>query len=520
MRLHQNRIPKKLLLLMANKMQAARQQRLGINRNSPFGRFWRWWSAELTAMVPQWLRQSASGTANALLIEFEQDNIVLRRWVQDKLLEQSRVALQSADRSSNGIAFQAQISKQRRRGDRIVLLMPAAQCLVKQIELPAAAAENLRQVIGFEMDRHTPFKADQVYFDFRILRHDAQSGRLIVKLAVAPRAVVNTALESLARWGVPAQAVHVASALSPDGDSIDLMPMERRITKSSRLFFVNVALAGVAFLLLVAAIAVPIWQKRSALISLLPMVEQAKQQATATDGVRRELEKRTSEYNFVLEKKQAIPPLIVQLDELSRLLPDDTWVQQFDLKGKELQLQGETASSSKLIALMETSKVLREANFKSPLTRGSSPAVERFHLSAEVKPVSLAALIATPTPSQMPVAPIVPAAVPAPAGTATPAAPAASAAPANAPPVNEPKGVPKRLSPAEVAKANQVSGVINRRSTQAQAAAPQIAVNPAAAAPAAAAAQPIPALQAPNPAPAPSTTAPVRPARAVSEVKP
>lgn len=511
---------------MANKMQAARQQRLGINRNSPFGRFWRWWSAELTAMVPQWLRQSASGTANALLIEFEQDNIVLRRWVQDKLVEQGRVTTQSADRNSNGIAFQAQISKQRRRGDQIVLLVPAAQCLIKQIELPAAAAENLRQVIGFEMDRHTPFKADQVYFDFRILRHDAQSGRLIVKLAVAPRIAVNAALDALARWGVPAQAVHVGSALSPSGDSIDLMPLERRVTKSSRLFFVNIALAGLALLLLVAAIAVPIWQKRSALISLLPLVEQAKQQATATDGVRRELEKRTAEYNFVLEKKQAIPPLIVQLDELSRLLPDDTWVQQFDLKGKELQLQGETASSSKLIALMETSKVLREANFKSPLTRGSSPAVERFHLAAEVKPVSLAALIATPTPSQMPVNPPAPAA-PSTATAAPAAAPSiASVVPAGATPVNTPKNAPRRMSPAEVAKANQASVVNNRRSTQPQAAVSPNAANPAAGAPttnssasAVAARQPVPALQTPNPVPA-TSTAPVRPARAGTEVKP
>ena len=46
----------------------------------------------------------------------------------------------------------------------IVLKLENHQGLRKQIKLPMAAAENLQQVIAFEMDRMTPFKSDQVYF--------------------------------------------------------------------------------------------------------------------------------------------------------------------------------------------------------------------------------------------------------------------------------------------------------------------------------------------------------------------
>lgn len=117
---------------------------------------------------------------------------------------------------------------------------------------------------------------------------------------------------------------------------------------------------------------------------MLPVVDRAKQRAMEIDALRREQEKLAAEYNFMLLKKQFAPPLVVLLNELSRLLPDDTWVQQFSLKGSELQIQGETGSSSRLIALFENSRLLRDANFRSPLTKGDLPGSERYHLTAQI----------------------------------------------------------------------------------------------------------------------------------------
>ncbi len=397
---------------MANKTQTARQARFGFDRNSSLGRFWRWWTSELLALTPQWLRESANSTGNALLIEIGSQSIVVWRWLQGSLVEQGRLDMQSADRASQSIAFQALIGKLRKRDDRIALWLSEGQSLVKQVDLPSAAAENLRQVLGFEMDRHTPFKADQVYFDFRVLRRDAQNNRLVVKLAAAPRAAIDGALDLLARWGVPAQAIYANGACASADDLIDLMPVERRVAKSTVLHLINLGLLLLAATLALAAIGLPIFQKRQAVIALMPVVEHAKQQAAAADALRREWEKLSGEYNFVLEKKQSTPPIVLQLDELSRLLPDDTWVQQFDLKGKEVQVQGETASSSKLIPLFESAKTLRDASFRSPVTKGSLPSSERFHLAAEVKPLPAGTLTAATAPPSAPTVIVAPAAVP------------------------------------------------------------------------------------------------------------
>ncbi len=379
---------------MTNKIQAARQPRFTFDKNSPLGRFGRWWSGELIALVPQWLRQFSTNAANGLLIEVTPQAVVLQRWVQGSLTEQGRIDRQSGDRDSQGITFQALFSKLHEHDEQVALWLTDTQCLVKQIELPLAAAKNLRQVLGFEMDRHTPFKAEQVYFDFRVLRVDNQKNRLAVKLVVVPRSEMDGSLNLLERWGASVNAAYVAFAV-PNGDAINLMPSERNSTQPSKLRGINPGLLLLTLILAMAAISIPIWQKRQAVTALLPIVDSAKQQAKDTDVLRREQERLAAEYNFMLEKKQAVPPLVILLDELSRLLPDDTWVQQFNLKGKELQIQGETGSSSKLIALIESTRILHDANFRSPLTKGNMPNSERYHLVAEIKTVPTAGIVAS-----------------------------------------------------------------------------------------------------------------------------
>ena len=395
---------------MTNKIQAARQPRFTFDRNSSLGYFWRWWSGELIALVPQWLRQSSANAANGLLIEVTPQVVILHRWLQGNLIEQGRIDRQSGDCDTQGIAFQALFSKLHKRDEQVALWLTDTQCLVKQIELPLAAAKNLRQVLSFEMDRHTPFKAEQVYFDFRVLRVDNQKNRLAVKLVVAPRLEMDGSLDLLERWGTLANAAYVAIA-EPNGDAINLMPSERKTTQLSKLRRINPGLLLLTLILAMAAITIPIWQKRQAVIALLPIVDRAKQQARETDVLRRDQERLAAEYNFMLDKKQAAPPLVILLEELSHLLPDDTWVQQFNLKGKELQIQGETGSSSKLIALIESTRILHDANFRSPLTKGNMPNSERYHLMAAIKTVPAAGIVA-PAPGQSALQPLPPAGKP------------------------------------------------------------------------------------------------------------
>jgi general secretion pathway protein L len=239
---------------------------------------------------------------------------------------------------------------------------------------------------------------------------------------------------------------------------LDLLPSEQRGERESstqRLAQRGLALA--VLLLLAGALLLPIVQKRQTVIALNPLLNKARQEAQATDSIARELEKQVADYNFLLARKHGTYPVLAFIEEITRLMPDNTWVQQLDVKtaGKvrEVQVTGETSSSSKLIEILEGSTLLQNAAPRGTVTRGSQAGTERFMIAAETRaraqpearPVlETLTIVPAPVPPARPPAPAAPAAtavvtpVPAAAAPDAKATPDAKAAAAKQPPAKAP----------------------------------------------------------------------------------
>jgi general secretion pathway protein L len=227
-----------------------------------------------------------------------------------------------------------------------------------------------------------------------------------------------------------------------------LAPERRDRPATSRAVVVARLLALLAGALAVAALLYPLWQKREAVIELQPRLEVAKAGADVADRLTREIEKLAGEHNFLVSRKQGQYPAVVLLEDLSRLLPDATWVQQLDIKSgpkiRELQISGESGSSSQLVEILEKSGSLANANFKSPLTKGVTPGTERFLLAAEVKPRAL--------PEPLPDSALAPAADPGrPGSLLTDPAPSASSTAVSVPQASPSSTPPQSSSPAPAA---------------------------------------------------------------------
>jgi len=201
---------------------------------------------------------------------------------------------------------------------------------------------------------------------------------------------------------------------------------------------------GAVAVLLALALFIPMWRKRETVIALQPLMTKAQQEAAATDRIARELERQVNDYNFLLAKKHAKYPVLAYLEEVTRLMPDNTWAQTLEIrtagKNREIQVSGETTSSSRLIEILEQSKLLQNATPKGTVTRGSTPNSERFTIAAEARPRALpetTPVLSSPAPvsEPAPAAPPASAAKPAPpsASPAKPAPPAIPAKPAVAP---------------------------------------------------------------------------------------
>lgn len=429
-------------------------------------KFFHWWGEELRALLPKTLRTSGS-LGRRLLIQLGSSEITLYQLDEGEIHELGCANFKAEEPEAPKIAFQSLLTRHGRAGARrFSLYLPAQQVLRKVIQLPLPAEENLSQVLSFELDRHTPFKPEQVYFDHKVLKRDTQANIIHVEVAVAQRDLINRAIAQMAAWGVEVEAVLVAGDLHT-APHFNLLPIAMRPPENPLWRISQIALALVAFTLLMLALAIPVWQTRQETIALFPVVNKARIAAQDTDALHRQLENLSARHNFLLQKKRASPPVTILLNELTRLLPDDTWVQQLELKGRELQLVGETASSSKLIGILEQSTMLDEASYRSPLTKVQPGSAERFHLSAVVQPLTSEDVVALakyagikpvlpPLPPKPPeaVAPGSPAPpiAGAPAGPATAKPPATPVVPTPAktptlPAVRPPGAVPPAIPP-------------------------------------------------------------------------
>ena len=427
--------------------------------------FWRWWTEELVQLVPERL-SSLRGVARVPLVAIEGDDVLLVEGRGSSTPgPDSRVSLTGLDAGRQRSAVRGLLERAGESRSRARLCLASGEALVRRVTMPAATEENLRQVLAFEMDRLTPFRSDEVYFDYRVLSRDAAAGTLVALLGVARRDVVDTRLAAMRALGVSVQGVSVREDLAHSGALLDLLPHEQRgERRGGTPLMLRRALTALVLLLLLVALVLPAWRKRETVVALLPMVSKAENDARATDTLLKELERQVSDYNFLLTKKHGVPQTLAYVEELTRLLPDTTWLQQLDIrisgKAREVQITGETPSASKLIEVLEQSSLLQNATPRGTVTRGSQPNLERFQIVAETRPRPLPetrAVLDTqgapvagpgaPPPATAAPANAAPATVAAPVATPAtpPKAPAAAATPPSAPAAATPPPTPAQL---------------------------------------------------------------------------
>ncbi|MDH3715618.1 MAG: PilN domain-containing protein [Gammaproteobacteria bacterium] len=338
-----------------------------------------WWLGELRAMLPPQMRAALGPGGQRLLLEFEDDSLVATLLSQDERHTLDRYAWR------DGLQDTVRRRLIRLPAER-VLCLPPARVLRRRVELPLATEENLRQVLGFELDRHTPLKAEEACYDYLPLERDTARRILTVELAVVPSILMQETTAQLQHLGLP---VHRASVLGDDGAVLDLnlLPEQQRARVTRIPLFVNATLACAAAVLLIMILALPLYAKHARLEALEPLVTQARSDAVTARDLRETLQTLSAEAGFVLEKRRAEIPALDIINEVTQVLPDHTWVRQLTLQNGEIQLSGESVSAALLVQLLESSTLLRNVRFRSPVLEDARSGVERFHLSAEYGPL-------------------------------------------------------------------------------------------------------------------------------------
>jgi general secretion pathway protein L len=338
----------------------------------------RWWLDELAGLVPPRLKHALRRSARLVVVDVPGDTVVVGQ-LGPRYQEIARGLVVGSD------AIRLSPTRPWPPATRggVAVRLPADAALHRVVVLPLSAERRLRAILSHELERRTPFLADQVQFDYRIVERHADAQRLKVELVVVPRPVVAQALALARQCDLAPTQVGLAAgtgerpAFNFLSDAGETKAAPKRQTYAA---------TGVAAVLLLAAIALWSGREEAATAQLDVQVAAAKETARAADTLRKEIESLTARSNFLATRQQA-PHLVEVLEDLTKLLPEDIWVTELHLEGHEGYIVGYSPSATKLIGLFANAPRFANAHFRSPVTQDGKPGIERFDLGFDLNGV-------------------------------------------------------------------------------------------------------------------------------------
>lgn len=349
-------------------------------------RFFAWWGRELLACLPARWRALLAGHAQTLLLESRGRELVVWRERSGECVEFGRIDL-DLPADAQAAEFERLRVRTEEPAVRVLYCIAADRVLRRLLTLPAAAEDNLRQVLGFEMDRQTPFKADQVYFDSRIVARDAAARTLRVELVVLPRAQLDAELAGLAGGALAIDGVDTWTTV-PGGErsGINLLPAERRAQRRNLRLPLNLGLAALAIVLLGVNLSERLANRVVAFEAMQAEIGQAETAAQQATDLKKSLQDSIDGANFLANKKRQGLLIIALLDDLTKRLDDDTFLERLSVENNQVQLQGQSKEAARLIGVLAGSPYLSNPTLQGQIQPDPRSGKERFQISAEIKP--------------------------------------------------------------------------------------------------------------------------------------
>ena len=264
-------------------------------------------------------------------------------------------------------------------GAPVAIRLASDQVLQKDLELPRAAAADLDHVLTFEMEQQTPFRADQVYFDRFVLGPDTTGDKIRVRLLAVPRETVDSAIETVLGFGLVPRWVSFGDDQSGFDRRFNLAP--NTATEAAAGVRRDRLLATLAIVLFVVALIIPDLRHDRALADIEARIERLQPVANQALALRQKIDRSLAGAGTVARAKIDAPSAVQMLEELSRRLPDDTWLVQMNMVGDELEIEGTSPSAAALVATLEASPLIASVSFRTPITRDNLTDREQFSLS-------------------------------------------------------------------------------------------------------------------------------------------
>ncbi len=341
-----------------------------------------WWTEGLGYLCPASISKVFNPVPALITIEFKEQQVLFKRY-SNSLKEASEIRQFVKTDDIERAVVLSWLQENLQHNCYVSLIIPDELFLTKKMAFPKAASSNLREVLSFEMNRKTPFTPEQTYYDYLLNENNVDSDKVHLELFLVPRDRIDSILGELNTWDIELDSIKPVSQY--DNPRLNLLSAEKRPQENVKSDNALLILVTTTCLLLVALLFAPIINQQKNLSLLESEIVKQRKTAMRLQELRQDKEKILGQMQFLKNKRANEISSLKLIDEVTQIIPDDTWLTRFVMKTGDLQLQGESSNASSLIQTLDSSAYFTKVQFRSPVTQNRSTGKDKFHLSAKFK---------------------------------------------------------------------------------------------------------------------------------------
>jgi general secretion pathway protein L len=162
------------------------------------------------------------------------------------------------------------------------------------------------------------------------------------------------------------------------------LPADRRARRRNPRTRLNFALAALSLVLLALVMAQSLYLRAHQVEKLEDAIAAVQGQAREVMQIKKQIEETSEAAGFLARSRSAVPLAIAVLADVTRIMPDDTYLDRMVITNSNVQMQGKSKNAQKLIELVNASPLLDGAAFRGSTRLDARSGLEIFEVNAEV----------------------------------------------------------------------------------------------------------------------------------------
>ena len=269
------------------------------------------------------------------------------------------------------------------RGSEVETDLAPGQVLFRPLDFPRQAADFLDGMIRTQIDRLTPWPAEEALFGWSSPVVTGQE-RIELTLAATSKQEIEPLVQLATNLG--AQSLTLFAAVPAAEAPAKIKVFDQALGSAAGRGLDTPRLLRGALLSAGAAAALALLLAAYVGDSLDTEQQQLMRRISERRAALRLGPGGDSALGLLARRKQTSPASVVVLEALSQALPDGTYVTELRIDGDKVQVVGMTQDAPSLIRLIEKSPQFARATFFAPTTRAQNEPGERFHIEARITP--------------------------------------------------------------------------------------------------------------------------------------